>query len=304
MRLKVKGHLTDRIEAMSDFNDKPIDVKRLWRAIAAVREQAPLVHNITNFVVMNNSANAMLAIGASPAMIHSIDEVEDFVAISRALVINIGTLYSEQIAACKLATARANAAGVPWVLDPVGAGATPYRRAAAAALAQRGPKVIRGNGSEILTLADALDGSTTGLAGPAGRGVDSLHASESALAAATRLAAATGAVVAVTGAVDYVTDGQHAVALHNGHPLMARVTGLGCSATAVIGAFLAVEPDAFKATVAALAVFGVAGEVAASRAAGPGSLQIALLDALYALDEAALGATLRTSTETSTNGSA
>jgi hydroxyethylthiazole kinase len=251
----------------------------LWKLLTAVREQSPLVHNITNFVAMNNSANALLAIGASPAMVHSMDEVEDFVAISRALVINIGTLYSEQVAACKLAAARAKAGGIPWVLDPVGAGATPYRRTVASALTRLRPNVIRGNGSEILTLTheQALAGE--------GRGVDSLHDSNRALDAACRLATETGSIVAVTGAVDYVTDGARVVEIHNGHPLMTRVTGLGCSATAVIGAFLAVEPDALLATVAALAVFGVAGEIAAGWAAGPGSLQVALLDALYGLDE-------------------
>lgn len=254
----------------------------LWKRLNAVREQAPLVHNITNFVVMNNTANALLALGASPAMIHATDEVEDFVTVSRALVVNIGTLYSEQVAACKLAAARAKAVGVPWVLDPVGAGATPYRRTVAAALARLGPKVIRGNGSEILTLAQATSGS--------GRGVDSVDASEAALAAAQRLAVERQTVVAVTGAVDYVTDGVRVAEIHNGDPLMARVTGLGCSATAVIGAFLAVEPEGFAATLAALAVFGVAGEVAAGWAAGPGSLQVALLDALYTLDEATLEA--------------
>ena len=253
----------------------------IWSLLVAMRERQPLVHNITNFVVMNNSANALLALGASPAMVHSLDEVEDFVAISQALVVNIGTLYSEQIAACKLAALRARAAGVPWILDPVGAGATPYRCAAAGALARLRPNVIRGNGSEILTLAQQ---PRTGQ----GRGVDSLHGSEAAVEKARTLAVETGAVVAVTGAVDYVTHGARLVEIHNGHPLMARVTGLGCSATAIIGAFLAVERDAFTATVAGLAVFGVAGEIAAEWAAGPGSLQVALLDALYALDEATL----------------
>lgn len=126
---------------------------QIWRLLSAIRERRPLVHNITNFVVMNNSANALLALGASPAMVHSSDEVEDFVALSQALVVNIGTLYSEQIAAGKLAAIRAKAAGIPWVFDPVGAGATPYRQAAAVALARLGPSVIRGNGSEILALA-------------------------------------------------------------------------------------------------------------------------------------------------------
>lgn len=259
---------------------------QIWRLLSAIRERRPLVHNITNFVVMNNSANALLALGASPAMVHSSDEVEDFVALSQALVVNIGTLYSEQIAAGKLAAIRAKAAGVPWVFDPVGAGATPYRQAAAVALARLGPSVIRGNGSEILALAQQARAGQ-------GRGVDSLHSSEAALDAARKLAEDSGAVIAITGEVDYVTDGRRVVEIHNGHALMTRVTGLGCSATAVIGAFLAVEPDALAATVAALAVFGVAGELAAEQARGPGSLQVELLDALYALDAATLTARAR-----------
>ena len=257
---------------------------QIWRLLSAIRERRPLVHNITNFVVMNNSANALLALGASPAMVHSSDEVEDFVALSQALVVNIGTLYSEQIAAGKLAAIRAKAAGIPWVFDPVGAGATPYRQAAAVALARFGPSVIRGNGSEILALAQQAR---------AGQGVDSLHGSEAALDSARKLTEDCGAAIAITGEVDYVTDGRRVVEIHNGHALMTRVTGLGCSATAVIGAFLAVESDALAATVAALAVFGVAGELAAEQARGPGSLQVELLDALYALDAATLTARAR-----------
>lgn len=259
---------------------------QIWRLLNAIRERRPLVHNITNFVVMNNSANALLALGASPAMVHSSDEVEDFVALSQALVVNIGTLYSEQIAAGKLAAIRAKAAGIPWVFDPVGAGATPYRQAAAVALARLGPSVIRGNGSEILALAQQARAGQ-------GRGVDSLHGSEAALDAARKLTEDCGAAIAITGEVDYVTDGRRVVEIHNGHALMTRVTGLGCSATAIIGAFLAVEPDALAATVAALAVFGVAGELAAEQARGPGSLQVELLDALYALDAATLTARVR-----------
>lgn len=261
-----------------------MQAERIWTLLETVREKAPLVHNITNFVVMNNTANALLALGASPAMVHSLDEVEDFVSISQALVVNIGTLCSEQIAACKLATIKAHGIGIPWILDPVGAGATPYRRAAAGALARLLPGVIRGNGSEILTLAQQAG---------KGRGVDSLHGSETAVDAARMLAVETGAVVAITGAVDYVTDGVQIMAIANGHPLMARVTGLGCSATAIIGAFLAVEPDTLVATVAGLAVFGVAGEIAAEQARGPGSLQVALLDALYAMKQDDLARRLR-----------
>lgn len=265
------------------MHDQPFGAESLWAIVAAVRERAPLVHNITNFVVMNNTANALLALGASPAMAHALDEVEDFVAISQALVVNIGTLDSVQIAACKLAAAHASRVGVPWILDPVGAGATPYRRTAADTLARLQPKVIRGNGSEILALAQQHQSGQ-------GKGVDSIHSSVMALDAARILAQERGAVVAITGAVDYVTDGAHVVAIHNGHPLMARVTGLGCSATAVIGACLAVEPDALTATTAALCLFGIAGEIAANTAHGPGSLQVALLDALYQLDETILAA--------------
>jgi len=253
-----------------------LTAEAVFQRLNAVRERQPLVHNITNFVVMNNTANALLALGASPAMVHSSDEVEDFVAISQALVVNIGTLYSEQVAASKLAVIRANTVGTPWILDPVGVGATPYRRTAAGALAALKPTVIRGNGSEILSLAQQSG---------QGRGVDSLHGSDAAVDAARQVVMTTGAVVAITGAVDFVTDGTRLGELHNGHPLMARVTGLGCSATAIIGAFLAIEPDAFSATVAGLAVFGVAGEIAAQHSAGPGSLQAALLDALYNLDQ-------------------
>ena len=190
------------------------------------------------------------------------------------------------MAASKLAAAQARNNGIPWILDPVGAGATPYRRTTALALVKYAPQVIRGNASEILTLAQTTVGNQ-------GKGVDSLHPSQLALHAAQSLARSSGAVVAVTGATDYVSDGQRVVEIDNGHALMTRVTGLGCSATAVIAAFLAVEADALAATVAALAVFALAGEMAAEWAAGPGSLQVALLDALYALDTATLEQRLR-----------
>lgn len=256
-----------------------------WSPLARLRAAAPLVHNITNYVVMNTTANALLAVGASPAMVHAVAEVEDFTAISQALVVNIGTLSPPWVEAMRLATARARADATPWVLDPVGVGATPYRTGVAVELAELGPTVIRANASEILALASAL----TGGAATAGRGVDSAHATDDALEPARRLARETGALVAVTGAVDYVTDGARVTAIRNGHPLMARVTGLGCTASALVGAFLAVaEGDRFGATVAALAVLGVAGELAAEAAAGPGSLQLHLLDALHTLDETTL----------------
>ena len=253
----------------------------LWAPLARLRTAAPLVHNITNYVVMNNTANALLAVGASPAMVHALDEVEEFVAISQALVVNIGTLSPAWVEAMRLAVGRARAGGVPWVLDPVGAGATRYRTEVAAELARLRPTVVRGNASEVMVLAGAV--------GAAGKGVDSTHATDDALEPARRLAREADTIVAMTGAVDYVTDGTRVVAIRNGHPMMARVTGLGCTASALVGAALAVAAgDPFGATVAALAALGLAGEMAAEGAAGPGSLQLRLLDALYTLDEETL----------------
>jgi hydroxyethylthiazole kinase len=246
--------------------------------LAAIRTQKPLVHNITNYVVMNNTANALLAIGAQPAMVHAVEEIEEFVALSQALVINIGTLSKPWIKAMDLAAVTANARGIPWVLDPVGAGATALRTDTSADLARLHPACIRGNASEIMVVAGATTEKT--------RGVDSSRGSADAVSAARQLARETAATVAITGATDYVTDGTTLVGLANGHPLMARVTGLGCTATALVGAALAVEKDPLIATCAALSFLAIAGEIAAEKSPGPGSLQLHLLDALHQLDGA------------------
>ena len=253
-----------------------------WASLQAVRERAPLVHNITNFVAMDVTANCLLALGASPAMVHAEEEVEDFVAIASSLVVNIGTLSPPWVAAMARAAARARALGRPWVLDPVGAGATPYRTRTALDLIELRPTVIRGNASEILALAGAAAGPT--------KGVDSTHGTDEAVDAAAQLARSSGAVVAVTGALDRVTDGARWREVGNGDPRMTRVTALGCAASAVIGAFLTVEPDPLEAAARALAIFGLAGERAAAVAAGPGSLRWRLLDELALLDEAAVRA--------------
>jgi hydroxyethylthiazole kinase len=262
-----------------------IDRDGVWRTLAAVRSARPLVHNITNYVVMNSTANALLALGASPAMVHAAEEVEEFVDLAQALVINIGTLSPAWVAAMNLAVARAELRGRPWVLDPVGAGATSYRSAVAGDLALRKPAVLRGNASEILSLARAAASAT--------RGVDSTETAEAALTAARDLARQTSAIVAVTGAVDYVTDGERVASCHNGHPLMTRVTGMGCTATALVAACLAVEPDRLTAALHALAMLGVAGELAAERASGPGTLQVHLYDVLAGLDRATLAERVR-----------
>ena len=253
-------------------------------SLARLRAQAPLVQNITNYVVMNSTANALLALGASPAMVHAEEEVADFAAIAAALVVNIGTLSPSWVAGMHLAVQSMAARGKPWVLDPVGAGATPYRTAAAGALLARRPSVLRGNASEVL--------ATAGAAGHT-RGVDATDTSDAALESARSIAARFGIVVAVTGATDYITDGQAVRAVHNGHALMTRVTGLGCTASALVGAFLGAGDPPLLAATHALAVLGVAGELAMEKAAGPGTLQLHLYDALHALDRAALDRRLR-----------
>lgn len=265
----------------------------LWADVLAVRERQPLVHNITNFVVMNYNANALLALGAAPVMAHAREEVVDMAGIAQALVLNIGTLEPDWIEAMRMALQRARARGIPVVLDPVGAGATPYRnQAVGELLAAGGPTVLRGNASEILSVA--------GVAAVT-RGVDSSAASDDAVQAARALASRLNAVVCVSGATDHVlaSDGRHA-RLSNGHAWMTRVTGVGCSASALIGAFGAVQPDAFHATTAAMAYLGVVGEVATEQVQaegrGVGQLQIALLDGLQLLDAATFHARLRLQT--------
>jgi hydroxyethylthiazole kinase len=258
---------------MTDF-DSPAAAA----ALVDLRTQRPLVHNITNYVAMNVAANVLLALGASPAMVHAREEVEDFVTISNALAINIGTLSPLWVEAMKRATARATDLGKPWVLDPVGCGATPYRTQTSVELAEMGPAVIRGNASEIMSLA--------GAAGAGGRGVDSTAGSDAAIEAARALANRTGAIVAVTGETDYATDGAAVVAVEGGHALMPLSTALGCALTACVAAFTAVRPP-FAATVAALAVYAAAGAEAAG-CRGPGHLPAELCDALYTMDAALL----------------
>lgn len=247
----------------------------LAATLALLRSQRPLVHNLTNAVVANFTANALLALGAAPAMAEGADEVADFAASADAVVINLGMLSPERAAVMRVAAVSAAAAGKPWVLDPVGAGAIQRRTRFAQDLCRLRPTAIRGNASEILALAGEAGG---------GRGVDSGAQSEAAVAAARRLAGTAGAVVAVTGAVDYITDGAHVLTLHNGHELMTRVTGMGCAATAIAGACMALGGSVLAGVSHALAITGIAGEMAALTARGPGSMMVAFLDALAALD--------------------
>jgi hydroxyethylthiazole kinase len=261
-------------------------IDNVYAALEDLRVRRPLVHNITNYVAMTVSANVLLALGASPAMVHAVEEVEDFVAISDALAVNIGTLSPPWVDAMRVAVARANALGKPWALDPVGCGATGYRTQVAAELAGLKPSVIRGNASEILSLA--------GQVGAGGKGVDSTAPAEYATSAAAALAQRTGSIVAITGETDYVCDGTTLVVVHAGHALMPLSTALGCSLSAVTAAFTAVRPPR-DAAVAALAVFGAAGAVAAERCRGPGHLPAEICDALHGMDRATLAAHARLS---------
>jgi hydroxyethylthiazole kinase len=249
----------------------------IYKSIEDIRAKSPLIHNITNYVVMNNTANALLAIGASPVMIHAEEEVEDMAAIASALVINIGTISAPWIRGMFKAFAKARSKGVPVIIDPVGAGATPYRtRTIRDLISADQPTIIRGNASEIMALID--DKLQT-------KGVDSTADSNEAVHAAQRISEKHKCAVCISGAVDYIIFENRIVKVANGHPMMTKVTGLGCTATALCGAFAAVEKNPLVAAAKAMAVMGIAGEMAASRSAGPGSLQMHFLDILYRLTE-------------------
>lgn len=258
--------------------------KKAAESLRRVRERKPLVHNITNFVVMNYTANALLACGASPVMAHAAEEVEEMVSLAGALVLNIGTLSPPWIQAMLKAGKKANALHVPVILDPVGAGATRLRTDSARRLIEElSIQVIRGNASEILSLAREESGSRT-------KGVDSVHTVDQVTETAVALARDLKTTLAITGAVDLITDGVRICRVMNGHEMMSHVTGTGCTATVIIGAFLAVNSDPLEAATQGLSYFGLAGEKAAAEALGPGSFQIALLDALYEMKEEELKA--------------
>jgi hydroxyethylthiazole kinase len=239
-----------------------------------LRARRPLVHQITNYVVMNETANATLALGALPVMAHAPQEVEEMAANAGALVLNIGTLSEHWIEAMLLA---GRAAKGPIVLDPVGAGATPYRtETAKRLLAELDVTVVRGNAAEIATLA----GHKAEI-----RGVESISTASTTGEVVRDASRALGTIVSVTGPTDHVSDGERVVAVSNGHELMGTVSGTGCMSTAVTGSFLAAKPkQPLEAAAEALAAFGVAGEDAARDARGPGTFHAGLYDALYNLD--------------------
>jgi hydroxyethylthiazole kinase len=257
-------------------------------SLRRLREAKPLVHQITNYVVMNETANATLALGALPVMAHAREEVEEMVAIAGALVLNIGTLSPHWVDAMLLAGRAANEHGVPVVLDPVGAGATTYRtETAKRILDEVDVTVLRGNAGEVATLV-GVDAEV--------RGVESIGASGDPAELARTAGAQLGLVASVTGPVDHVSDGDTVISVANGDPMLASITGTGCMSSALTGCFLAVNRDRpLEAAAEALVAFGVAGEDAARGAKGPGSFHVALYDSLAALDPATLDGRARTS---------
>ena len=257
-------------------------------SLRRLRETKPLVHQITNYVVKNETANATLALGALPVMAHAREEVEEMVGFAGALVLNIGTLSPDWVEAMLLAGRAANERGVPVVLDPVGAGATRYRtETARRILDEVDVAVLRGNAGEVATLV-GVEAEV--------RGVESIGAGDDPAALARRAATSLGLVASVTGPVDHVSDGTRTAAVANGHALLGAVTGTGCMSTALTGCFLAVEPERpLEAAAEALAAFGVAAEDAARGARGPGTFHAALYDALAGLDPSRLDGRARVS---------
>ncbi len=240
-----------------------------------VRRKRPLVHSITNFVAMNSTANALLALGASPFMSHILEEMEDVSAISHALVINIGTLSKPWIQSMNAAARLSRILSKPYVLDPVGSGASRFRTQTAQELIRYAPPtVIRGNASEILSLS-SKGGQT--------RGVDSMHSVDDAIGAATETSRSLGSVIAVTGERDVVTDGYRTFVVSGGHPWMTAVTATGCAASVIVGAFLAVEKDATLSAASALAFYKLVAERAADGAKGPGSYWVNVIDQLHSI---------------------
>ena len=261
--------------------------EQILRAIESVYASRPLVHSITNFVVMTITANALLTAHASPLMAHAAEELDDLTDIDSALVLNIGTLDPAWLESMELAGTLMRSKGKPVVLDPVGAGASRLRTEASLRLLDMvRPQIVRGNASEIMALASEIrraERLPSPAASPSTKGVDSLNDSRDAVDSARLLAGRFQCVVSISGERDFVTDGETVLAVEGGSPLMPLVTGMGCSASAVTGAYAScAEP--LIAAAAAMAVFASAGEKAGCLAKGPGTFLPHFLDELYAVD--------------------
>jgi hydroxyethylthiazole kinase len=256
-----------------------MEKKEIAILLDRVRRENPLVHNITNVVVTNFTANGLLAMGASPVMAYAQGEVAEMASIAGSVVLNIGTLRPEVVESMLIAGKAANGHGVPVILDPVGAGATRHRTETARMLMEELEiAIIRGNASEIANVA----GENWSI-----RGVDAGESSGDVFELAVSAAKKLKAVVVLTGKEDIITDGHTAFIVHNGHQMLTKVTGTGCLLSSVIGAFTAVEKNVLKAAAAAVTIYGVAAEIAAETCAdsGPGSFQVEFLNQLYRVGE-------------------
>ncbi len=273
MRHKIHTCLKNQREKnMQDL--KNTEIENICLNLEKLRKEKPLVHNITNYVVMNFSANCLLALGASPVMAEAQEELSDMSSISSSLVINIGTLSSHWVESMEIAIDLAKKNNKPVILDPVGAGASDYRTQTAKKFLSMGVSVLRGNSSEIMALNNSLKGNKT-------KGVDSSEISINAIDSAKELAASFKTTVVISGETDYICSVDRVIALSNGVSLMGTITGMGCSASALIGAFLPVSPSPFEAAVSAMSVMSIAGEMAAEKALAPGAFNVAFVDALY-----------------------
>jgi hydroxyethylthiazole kinase len=249
--------------------------KKVAEIFTKIKEQKPLVHQITNFVVMNDTANITLHIGALPVMAQAKEEMNEMTAIAGALVLNIGTLQADWVESMKLAGKRANELHIPVVFDPVGAGATSYRTKTSLDLLENLKiSVLRGNSGEI--------GVLSGTGGEV-KGVESIGSVKNPELVAKTLSEKYGCAVAISGKRDIIADSKNVYYVDNGHELLTTLTGTGCMATSVIGAFCAVEKDYILAAASGLAVYGLAAELAAKKAKGPGSFKVAFFDAVYNL---------------------
>lgn len=250
--------------------------EQIVRDLEEIRERKPLLHHITNFVVMNETANITLCLGALPIMAHAQEEVEEMVQVAGALVLNIGTLTPYWVKSMLLAGKRANELGIPIVLDPVGAGATSLRTDSAHRLLDKLEiDVIRGNAAEVSILA-GFEGKI--------KGVESVGGTGDTREVARSLASERGCVVAITGKEDIISDGKRLAVVGNGDAMLSTITGTGCMATTVIGGFCAVNKDYFQATIGGLVVFGLAGEKAAATSQGkPGTFHVSLYDSLSSI---------------------
>lgn len=252
-----------------------ITAQSIYSDLELIRQKGPLVHSITNYVVMNSTANALLALGASPIMAHAMEEMNEMVAISNALVINIGTLDAPWIKSMHEAAKAAKAKGIPVVLDPVGSGASKLRTETCREFLKQGyPTIVRGNGSEIQSLVSDLAQT---------KGVDSTLHSDAATEAGKLLSQKYNCAVSISGEVDVNIMGDQIVHIKNGHPLMTKVTGMGCTSTTFVAAFNAVNNNALMASAHAMAVMGIAGEITFKKSAGPGTFQANFLDTVFNL---------------------